>query len=692
MKFITMKNWTPEVRSMKAKDFNFPATLDMTNISVQLDDEFFEAYHDEKHVHNSHASAVYWTVMERMLKTGEPGFSIDTGKNRKETLRNAPVSANTYVYTNEGYQRVGDIVLELVTVWTGKNWAENVMFKKTGDSVPVVRVKMTGGREIVCDPSHEFILSTGVKVAAGELCVGSPLEVKMWANESKGKFDGRGYALGYIYGDGTFNKKYPRAEVTFCTEESKACVGGFPTDLFTSVNRQDGRGYIRAYTRNDGLFLNRDKAVFPHDVYSCDRDFQESFVAGLFDADGNYFEAQNRVRLASKHYEFLVGVRRLLEQLGILSGISTAGISTYGNSQGYMLTVQTAYVTRFSNIIPTSRLQIKACTSYRAAAIKVVSVEDAGFEDVFCCDVNLPEHSFMAEGVIISNCTELTSEDDSDVCNLGSINLARISDITEMKAVVECATAFLLAGTVYSDVPYSKVDTVRTKNRRLGLGLMGIHEWLLINGKRYGPDTDLDKYLELYSDSTKYAEQYAKKWDLSCPVKTRAIAPTGSIGILGETSTGIEPLFCAAFKRRYIKGNVWNYQYVLDPTAKRLIEKNGVNPENIEDAYVLAEDVERRLSFQAHVQKYVDHAISSTINLPQWGTEANNSDTVQKFGKTFIKYLPQLRGLTTYPDGARSGQPLTPIKWATAVKHVGEVFVEQQDICEISGKGGTCGG
>jgi len=127
----------------------------------------------------------------------------------------------------------------------------------------------------------------------------------------------------------------------------KSMCRGISYRFVTSVNRQDGRGYIRAYTRNDGLFLNRDKAVFPHDVYSCDRDFQESFVAGLFDADGNYFEAQNRVRLASKHYEFLVGVRRLLEQLGILSGISTAGISTYGNSQGYMLTVQTAYVTRF---------------------------------------------------------------------------------------------------------------------------------------------------------------------------------------------------------------------------------------------------------------------------------------------------------------------------------------------------------
>lgn len=376
MKFIAMKNWIPEVRGLKLKDFNFPATMDGTNISVQLDDDFFKAYHDEKHALHSQATAVYWAVCEAMLKTAEPGFSVDLGKNSKETLRNA--------------------------------------------------------------------------------------------------------------------------------------------------------------------------------------------------------------------------------------------------------------------------------------------------------------------------CTEITSADDSDVCNLGSINMARVDNLDEMKALVEVATAFLLSGTVYSDVPYAKVDMIRTKNRRLGLGLLGIHEWLLQNGKTYRPDADLDKYYEIYATSTDVAAQYADKWDLSRPVKTRAIAPTGTIGIVAETTTGIEPIFCAAFKRRYLKGNIHHHQYVLDPTAKRLIEEKGVAPEQIEDAYVLAEDVERRMAFQAHTQKYVDHAISSTINLPEWGSESNNRDTVQAFGKKLIKYLPQLRGVTCYPDGARGGQPLSPVKYATAVKHVGQTFVEATDICELT-KGGSCG-
>jgi ribonucleoside-diphosphate reductase alpha chain len=376
-KFINIKNWSEDVHKLKEKDFNFPATLDGTNISVQLDDDFFSAYHDDKHPLHSYANAVFWAVVKQMLKTAEPGFSIDRGVNKNETLRNA--------------------------------------------------------------------------------------------------------------------------------------------------------------------------------------------------------------------------------------------------------------------------------------------------------------------------CTEITSEDDSDICNLGSINMARVSSIEEMERLVELGVSFLLAGTIYSDVPYAKVDQVRTKNRRLGLGLMGLHEWLLLRGKTYGPDPELEKYMEVYSTSTKIAHKYADQWDISRPVKTRAIAPTGSIGILAETTTGIEPIYCAAYKRRYLKHQTWYYQYVLDPTAKRLVEQKGVNPELIEDAYVLAENVEKRLEFQAWAQKYVDHAISSTINLPAWGSEHNNDSTVQSFGNILIKYLPNLRGITCYPDGARGGQPLIPVRYNTAVKHMDKELSEEAiDICDIT-KGGSCG-
>lgn len=286
-------------------------------------------------------------------------------------------------------------------------------------------------------------------------------------------------------------------------------------------------------------------------------------------------------------------------------------------------------------------------------------------------------------------CTEVTSSDDSDICNLGSINMARISDINEFREVVRLGTLFLLAGTLYSDIPYEEVGDTRTKNRRLGLGLMGVHEWLLQRGRKYDQDEELEKWLLEYQRSTEIAHDLATKWGISAPVKTRAIAPTGTIGIVAETTTGIEPIFCVAFRRRYLVGTVWKYQYVVDPTAARLIA-GGANPGAIEDAYSLAEDIERRIRFQAWVQGYVDHAISSTLNLPTWGSEQNNEGTVESFGQTLMKYLPNLRGITCYPDGCRGGQPLTRVKYETAQQHVGQVFVEGQDICDITGRG-TCG-
>lgn len=287
-------------------------------------------------------------------------------------------------------------------------------------------------------------------------------------------------------------------------------------------------------------------------------------------------------------------------------------------------------------------------------------------------------------------CTEVTSADDSDICNLGSINMANIANVGEMVEVTLLGTHFLLAGSVYSDLPYDKVGEVRSKNRRLGLGLMGLHEWMLKKGLPYGPSVELEDYLRVYAQSTEMAARQADIWGISRPVKTRAIAPTGTIGILAGTTTGIEPLFCAAYKRRYVDANVWKYQYVLDPVAKRLVESGEVDPDAIEDAYTLAQEPERRIAFQAWLQQYVDHAISSTLNLPEWGTKYNNADTVKPFGDMLMKHLPFLRGMTVYPDGARGGQPLTAVKWATAMKHKDEIFVEAMDICEL-GKGGTCG-
>ena len=289
-------------------------------------------------------------------------------------------------------------------------------------------------------------------------------------------------------------------------------------------------------------------------------------------------------------------------------------------------------------------------------------------------------------------CTEVTSEDDSDVCNLGSINLGNISSLEEFSDVVKLASKFLVCGTLRADLPYAKVYAVREKNRRLGLGLMGIHEWLLQRGHGYEVVPELKQWLEVYKNESELsANEHCERLFISKPVAYRAIAPTGTIGILAGTTTGIEPLFAVAYRRRYLTdGTKWKYEYVVDSTADLLIREYGLNPDTIDTAYKLSHDYERRIRFQADIQDYVDMSISSTINLPPWGTKDNNETRITEFASILSSYAPRLRGFTCYPDGSRGGQPLTEVSYEEAMKHKGVVF-EENDVCSITGKGGSCG-
>ena len=324
---------------------------------------------------------------------------------------------------------------------------------------------------------------------------------------------------------------------------------------------------------------------------------------------------------------------------------------------------------------------------FKANVRQALSTAEPGFSFNF----------FDKENETLRNaCTEVVSDQDSDVCNLGSCNLGRIDNLKDFKKVVTLATKFLLCGTVKAELPYDKVYKVREQYRRLGLGFMGMHEWLFKRGSRYEVTPELHRWLRVYksmSDAT--SSSFANDLGVSVPVANRAIAPTGSIGILAGTSTGVAPIFAVAYKRRYLKnGTKWHYQYVVDSAAQELIDLYGADPENIESALDLASDYKRRIKFQADVQDYVDMSISSTINLPQWGSKENNEDTVGDFASTLANHAHRLRGFTVYPDGCRGGQPLTPVAYSDALGKLGEVFeesIETHDICDITGHGGSCG-
>ncbi len=700
--FMRVKNWPEYLKEAKRVDPSIPAPMDMTNISVCLDDEFFTAFNDPNFAGavqqydgtwastapdggrwHDWAQRVYWTAIDGMTQTGEPGFSVDIGTKREEKLRNAPVTASTRVLTREGYKEVGEIVDTPICIWTGKQWANDVVFKHTSDAHSTLTVHMTGGRSITCDPSHPFMIN-GDRVPAEKLDVSLP-EV-----ETTGCVDAEAYTLGWIYGDGSVFED--RADLTLCSAGSMQCrLWMIDPD---SENPCDGRGFHRMYFRSG--FHGLTKEAVSADIFGYTPDQIASFVAGLMDADGNYEPVQQRIRLASKHESFLKDVARLLEQLGIIAHVSLAGTSTYGKSQGHQLVIAADYHDLFVELIPCRRvpLEQRRKPPYRVSKIKVLVIEEAPGEPVYCANVGVPEHTFVAEGVVISNCCEIVSADDSDICNLGGLSLSRFESVADFEHAVRLGTLFLIAGTIYSDVPYPKVAEVREKNRRLGLDLIGVHEFLLKRGLRYGTDdafAALEPYMQVYDRALEFAADYADKAGVSRPIAVTSGAPTGTRAIGCETTTGHQVVTAAAYKRDVITSKAHEpdqrtMHYVIDPTVARLISQGYIHPSDpVEDSYTLAADYERVFRHQAYAQSHTDQAISMTVNLEHVMTDAAER---KAFGDTLYKYLPKLRGITVYPNGAIAGQPITPCLLEEALNGGAPILIEEtEDKCAS----GVCG-
>src|SRR5688572_28350879 len=103
-------------------------------------------------------------------------------------------------------------------------------------------------------------------------------------------------------------------------------------------------------------------------------------------------------------------------------------------------------------------------------------------------------------------------------------------------------------------MPTDKIKEVGSRNNRIGLGLGGFAEWLMFRGCEYEVTPELHRWLATFQEeSDASAESWARTLDVPIPKGKRAIAPNGTIGLLAETTTGIEPLFCAAYKHRYYK-------------------------------------------------------------------------------------------------------------------------------------------
>lgn len=708
--FIKLKDWDEHTVAAKARDFNNRAPMDMTNISVALDDAFFDIMdgvidsytvqigREEYTVDRDWAEKVYAAVIHNMLTTGEPGFQIDVGDNAGEWGRNACVSYDTTVLTPTGYRAIGSLVGEATTVWNGRRWT-TVTPRVTGTDRDVWRVELSDGRHIDVTDNHEWVILDGYvsKGAKPErrrtehLSIGdaiAPYELPtIDRSDMQHVPESEAYTQGFISAEGMDN--YPWFDVY---GSKRVCI---PRMALRDIRREslmhDKVGVYPAFDK-------RPKSFVPMD---WDLPSTLAWLAGVLDGDATWV-SPGGIQLASVDRDFLSGVQSLLSTLGVNVKITAAhaggdrvlpdgkgGKRVYMTKPLYRLHITCGGHARLREMgMVTARISSNINNTRDAVRlVRVSAITYLGNHPEVYCFTDPIDHQGLFNGVATGQCTELTAYDHLDVCNLGSLNLANFDHESEFQDAVTLATKFLLAGTLVGDVPNDEAREQRDRNRRLGLGIMGVYDWLVQRGYRYEPNVELGQWLSSYEILSNWtAKEEADKLGISRPVKVRAIAPTGTIGILAETTSGIEPLFATAYKRRYLKGTTWHYQYVVDAGAQRLVEMYGIDPSELETAYDLAYDPERRIAMQEWLQRYVDHGISSTLNLPS--VDEHSIDPSQ-FGAMLYKYLPHLRGITAYPDGARGGQPLTVVPYYEAEGADGIEFEEYG--ADQGCKGGVCG-
>ncbi|MFA6082308.1 MAG: adenosylcobalamin-dependent ribonucleoside-diphosphate reductase [Patescibacteria group bacterium] len=284
-----------------------------------------------------------------------------------------------------------------------------------------------------------------------------------------------------------------------------------------------------------------------------------------------------------------------------------------------------------------------------------------------------------------------------DACTLGSINVAKYVngkdfDWDGMREAIHTATRFLDDVLDMNEYPIDEVRKMTRSIRRIGLGIMGFADALLLLGVGYNTDEGLKvgeklmKFMQKEADNASvllakergpfplYPDSiYNKKGEIKPRNGARTtIAPTGTISMLADCSSGCEPLFALAYAKNTIEGKrifqtsphflqaLKDHGLHNDDILEKIQSNNGSIqaleqiPAELKKVFVVAGDIapEWHLKMQAALQKYTDNAISKTINF-------SNSATVADVRTAYwMAYETNCKGITIYRDGSREKQIL----------------------------------
>lgn len=303
-----------------------------------------------------------------------------------------------------------------------------------------------------------------------------------------------------------------------------------------------------------------------------------------------------------------------------------------------------------------------------------------------------------------------------DCCCLGALVLPRFLrggefDWDLLREAISVSVRFLDDVLSVNNYPLPEIAAKCAQLRRIGLGITGLHHLLLQLGLKYNSSKGLefvDKLMKFIKNSSYEASadlaaekgafpafvpekflksSFVKGLKPSIREKIRAygirncalntIAPTGTISIVCGVSSGIEPIFAAAYERRYRKGEELAVETVVDPLFKEFVLA-GRSVKHFQGAHELS--IRDHFEMQRTCQLHVDNAVSKTINLPH-GT------SWEELSELYMEYLPDLKGVTVYPDGSRENQPLTPLSTEVAEEFAfNEALVAGNDNC----RSGVC--
>jgi ribonucleoside-diphosphate reductase alpha chain len=286
-----------------------------------------------------------------------------------------------------------------------------------------------------------------------------------------------------------------------------------------------------------------------------------------------------------------------------------------------------------------------------------------------------------------------------EACNLGSINLALMVtpgnapevDWDELRRVIHLSVRFLDNVIDASRYPLAQITDMVTRNRKIGLGLMGFADLLYQLCIAYdSPDalTLGERLMEFIQAESKNASKLlaaergafpeyerstfaAKKQGPYRNATTTTIAPTGTLSILAGCSSGIEPLFALCFSRNVMDGEkllevnpffedalrqseAYSHKLMEEVARMGSIAHIQMIPEDLRRVFVTAMDIEPvwHLKMQSAFQKFTDNAVSKTVNLPGTATIEDIRDIYMMAFETGCK------GVTVYRDGCKSGQVL----------------------------------